>query len=78
MRVNAGREAFGYRSQAKLDSYQGDALATAGMVKGGTSLLSGTWDFMQKSPWWQSWVNKTPDFGAMTRNMDTFYGPGGM
>jgi hypothetical protein len=59
LRANAEREAFGHKAQAQNDTYQGQQAMTAGIVKGGSSLLSGSFDLFKQSPWWKSWTGST-------------------
>jgi len=59
IRVNAQREAFGLRSEADLSEFQGQQAETAGLFKGGTSLLTGAFNLFTRKPWYDSLVDKS-------------------
>lgn len=58
IRANAVREAWGLRTQALNDRFQGEQAAQAGAAKAGSTFLSSVNTFAQ-SPWWKRWDDQS-------------------
>lgn len=75
LRVNAQREAWGYRRQAQLDEYQGQQAMASLPLKIGGTVLTGVANTFAKSPWWSSYVNKPDNEIVPPGSMGTGWGP---
>lgn len=53
IRVNALRDAWGLRTQAQNDQFQGRQAASAGIARGGATFMQGFSNLLAPAPWWQ-------------------------
>lgn len=54
-RLNAGRDAYAYRSQGKIDTYQAGMARSSILPRVGGTLLTGATKVFEQSPWWKKW-----------------------
>lgn len=52
IRQNAAREAKAYTDQAGIDAYTGRVAQQLGYIKGGASLLTGSFNLLKPTPWY--------------------------
>lgn len=73
MRLNAGREAWGYRSKATLDRYSGEVAQEKGYASGASAFLTGTSSMLAADPWWKT-AFKADDNRQRASSFDSWWG----